>query len=827
MSNTALLPVSASERFFSTIPAPIRTLLLAIAGLWAGFTVRITGLAYVQYRHDDNALFQLITALLKNHTVVLHGMPSSVGIPNGPFQVWLLAPFAITGPSPLTLTAGVIFLNVFGLVCIYSLCNELFDTRTALIALWLAALNPWAVIFSRRLLGNDLIPPLAALLLWMLVRWLHRGDQRAFIISAVVCAIAAQVYVLGLELLIPMGCAMICGWRRLRVLPSLAAVMLFGALFAPYASTELIPHLTTFVASHRVNGTAVVDFTALRYALELASNEGYQAYASQLGSIFDVTTGWAALIGLFNRVLFVLGWLLLWFGIAGACKLSNRPTSKIALITLIVATVTPVLAVLYHPIDVSIDILYLVGILPLPSICQALALNTLFRWSERQRNLGHQLLTSIGVLPLIATLCLDTLLAILFFQTIAGYWPKNDYGIPWKLNDATAHIAAALAHATGARRILVATGNGPDVKVLADRITSLFPATATFDGQYLAVASRQPALIVFVGDTWARHIFLQPGMGRMLQTITWPGAHIQVAFVLTRTPGLSKQLGKESLPLHLTAGPSLVIDSLSEPQRLTSGAHVDLLLLTHVAHQPRNQPDLSVFAHLLSSTEKPVAGRDEPFWPTHNWQRGDQILVRLPLTIRTPAPPGAVKSLVGFYAISVATGQPTPLMLSNSTKQPIGPYVTIENAFVPFPQAPPLPLAATVTYQGGIILDGYSVTRPGDTLHVTLRWVVTHTVSADFTAYVHLLDGHGHLVAQNDSQPDNGHLPTRFWRQGDIIADLHVLRLPATLPPGPYTLLVGLYGTTNHHPLAVVSGSPILMLPGSVINIYEGAHSTP
>jgi hypothetical protein len=237
-----------------------------------------------------------------------------------------------------------------------------------------------------------------------------------------------------------------------------------------------------------------------------------------------------------------------------------------------------------------------------------------------------------------------------------------------------------------------------------------------------------------------------------------------------------------------------------------------------------NQPDFSVFAHLLSSTGKPLAERDEPFWPTHNWQPGDQILVRLALTIRTPAPPGVIKSLVDFYSISVATSKPTPLLLSASSHHPIGPYATLEDAFVPLPQAPPLPLAATVTYQGGIALDGYSISRTDNALRVTLRWVVTHTVATDFTAYVHLLDGHGHLVAQSDSQPDDGRFPTRFWRQGDTIDDLHILQIPATLPPGPYTLVVGLYGTADHHPLAVLSGNPILALPQRILfqNTREG-----
>ncbi|GIW11191.1 MAG: hypothetical protein KatS3mg061_2248 [Dehalococcoidia bacterium] len=60
--------------------------------------------------------------------------------------------------------------------------------------------------------------------------------------------------------------------------------------------------------------------------------------------------------------------------------------------------------------------------------------------------------------------------------------------------------------------------------------------------------------------------------------------------------------------------------------------------------------------------------------------------------------------------------------------------------------------------------------------------------------FVHLADASGRPLAQADGPPLNGAYPTAFW-SGRVsgVADRHRLFLPATLPPGRYHLLGGLY----------------------------------
>ncbi len=96
-----------------------------------------------------------------------------------------------------------------------------------------------------------------------------------------------------------------------------------------------------------------------------------------------------------------------------------------------------------------------------------------------------------------------------------------------------------------------------------------------------------------------------------------------------------------------------------------------------------------------------------------------------------------------------------------------------------------------------ILLTGYALAppdpRPGDVLLIALRWETLTPISARYTVTNQLLDATGRLAAQVDGEPVGGARPTDSWAVGDVIADRHALALPADLPPGVYTLYVGLY----------------------------------
>jgi hypothetical protein len=97
----------------------------------------------------------------------------------------------------------------------------------------------------------------------------------------------------------------------------------------------------------------------------------------------------------------------------------------------------------------------------------------------------------------------------------------------------------------------------------------------------------------------------------------------------------------------------------------------------------------------------------------------------------------------------------------------------------------------TESFEDMILLSGWDVIPTADEIKVTLVWQASSDLEKDYTAFVHLIDSDGHLVAQQDRQPAG--YPTKDWQPGEIIVDNYFVELPAGLPSGVYSLRTGFY----------------------------------
>ena len=105
-----------------------------------------------------------------------------------------------------------------------------------------------------------------------------------------------------------------------------------------------------------------------------------------------------------------------------------------------------------------------------------------------------------------------------------------------------------------------------------------------------------------------------------------------------------------------------------------------------------------------------------------------------------------------------------------------------------------VPLTATV--DKSIELLGYQFDtqclQPGSQLSVTIFWQARNILPEKYTVFVQLIDANQQVVAQHDSQPQDGLAPTDSWAGGEYVVDEHRLNLPPTLA-GEYHLIVGMY----------------------------------
>lgn len=246
--------------------------------------------------------------------------------------------------------------------------------------------------------------------------------------------------------------------------------------------------------------------------------------------------------------------------------------------------------------------------------------------------------------------------------------------------------------------------------------------------------------------------------------------------------------------------PIELIGGVIEAEEVRPGDLVAVSLYWRALAPP--EIDYVIHVRLLGRDWERVAGYDGypggGNLPTSLWEPGtiyrDRYLLPLDQEAATPTLVGLEAGLreeggAPFAAI-LPSGEPTPglLLLDVVPLRPLWP----PSAQVDYPVG--AHLGESLTLVGAdVSADGL---RAGQVLGTTLVWRATAEVPGDYTVFVHLLDSARNLVAQADAPPLQGAYPTTVWALGEVVRDPHRLELPDDLPPGRYTLEVGLYDPT-------------------------------
>lgn len=784
---------------------------VAVFVLLVAAALRLAHLGAVQYREDDNALWNIVTGIARTGQVPVNGMPSSLGLSNGPFQALLLTPSAWVGADPALMTAGVGMLNVLAVALAYGFARDFFGRRVALAAMVLAAVNPWAVVLSRRLWGDDMVAPFAVLALWLLCRWLFRDRRRLLPVAAAALAVVSQVYIVGLECLVTAGFALALSGRRLWTRWTVVAAVVFAVLIGPYVAGAALEH---WQALGHIAGSGGppprLDLTAARYALDLASEEGYQAFAMQGGPHLDATSGFPAVVGMLARLLYLLG---IAGGLATLLRGPGRLTAAPRGVHLLLLTwiVVPILPLLRHAVPVYPY--YLVTTFPAPYVYGALGLVRLWRWAACLGRVAGAAAKALVAAAAASLVTVPVALAAVFFSVIGQYWPAAVYGMPWAMSNQLVHETLLLQRQDHAARVLVPAHN-QELNVLERLLVQGGAPAEEFDDQRLLVLPAARTLYLAVGEapaqraleaTYSRFLIRQqrlPGQGVAARWYLIPAGS---GGAVSAPPSVAPQW------VFADAGRALFrLDSVQLPARVHAGETVKgVAVLTALERPAADVPDFSVYLHLVNSAGQTVAGQDAATLSSRRWLPGDRVVQWFSLTLPATLPVGVLHSVIGMYSVGLPSHPVIhPLQVSDAAGHTLGASATGPSVAIPPAPAAVAPNPLQVDFADHITLAGYDLRQRGSTLAVTLYWQADAAVPAAYTAFVHVVSVAGALVAQHDGPPMDGRFPTTFWRPGDRIADVHVIALPAGLTPGRYRLAFGLYDSRTQQPLAVVSGRP-------------------
>jgi hypothetical protein len=107
-------------------------------------------------------------------------------------------------------------------------------------------------------------------------------------------------------------------------------------------------------------------------------------------------------------------------------------------------------------------------------------------------------------------------------------------------------------------------------------------------------------------------------------------------------------------------------------------------------------------------------------------------------------------------------------------------------------QVPQIAHPLSVTFGGVIALEGYEFS-PDQPSQVTLFWRRLSAEAMDYSITLRLLDAEGRVAVQHDDRPYRGFYPTNAWPVGVLLKESVALPSFDALPPGEYSVVVGLY----------------------------------
>jgi uncharacterized membrane protein len=419
-------------------------------------------------------------------------------------------------------------------------------------------------------------------------------------------------------------------------------------------------------------------------------------------------------------------------------------------------------------------------------------------------------------------------------------------------------IRDALARQPGAITILCMAG----VPLLLLLLALALMAVPIYEARYATVAF--PAWLLLLA-----YPFREPRTKNQ-ESKRWPAAsrYLLLGSLLLANVLLLFQPGK-----GLFSGDPLKEQWRAAVTAIARQAHPDDLIIIHPYYvsplwdyyAPRVTPDrlpqpviFPVFAagDCVKSNPDPAQALEcirrkynEPFFNQQAYGKKRALLLIAPDHAKMVDPPKTLAQLLAEYRLTQHAPSDKPptqddkygwvgLRFQYSSDQRTWPcggsvYVGVEVMCQSYPstfnaggrgKVPQPTIQLNATFGGELHLRGYSldlfggVAQPGGSLPITLYWDAAALPTHDYQMFLHLCRDCAlpPLASDDDSPPLHGYAPaglTTTWQVGDPVHDERTLALPANLPPGRYTLLLGVYPSGNPSEqarLPVVSAAPVL-----------------
>lgn len=600
-----------------------------------------------EFKRDEAHVYGLALDLAEFKALPLRGIGSSVGLPNSPVSVYLFALPLCLWKSPLAATLFVGALNTASVALAYAMTRRYWGARAALFAALLYAAAPWAVIYSRKIWAQNLLPLFVTGYAFTALLAFVEGRRRWLSAHLVLLAISAQLHYAALTL-IPLTALLMWLFRRnvdWRALGwGIAAALLTMLPFALYVAMQgghSAGRLELLARPVQISADALTLSALVMLGTELHSLAGPLAFRDYLATIPDLSP-----LLYLGGLLVLAGFLMtLWTWRRHRTSAGSSVKHEAALV-LALWLALPIVVFIPHTTPIFPH--YFIVLFPAPFVLAGIFLDALLR---RFPSRTFQLIG--GLVPLaIAAGQVWTFAALLNF--VSARATPGGFGVP------LGYLLRVAALAQSAPDVLVVS-EGADPRV--DETPAVFHVLLRgvphrfVDGRTTAVLPAGEAMVIlwpgaqplpgeaayraWGGGQWSSVLPLRAGEGDV-RAVTGSGVG----------PGVPRVREASAL---LSNGAEIV----------GSGGDSALWQLWWRAAEVGAAEDVTLFAHLLDANGRRVAQADVPTYPTSGWRAGDWVVSYFPLNAE------GVMVRAGMYDSLTHT----PVDVLDAGGQPAGPWV--------------------------------------------------------------------------------------------------------------------------------------------------------
>lgn len=263
----------------------------AVVILIVAAALRLQNLTAIEHNVDHAyPIWQALTTLEHGKFPIL-GQGTSVLFANPAFTGYLYILPLLISRSPFVVYLFVIALNTLGVWVAYLGMRHLWREPAALIGMFLMAVNPWLIEYSRTSWVQALLPFFVPLVFYLFVPiWLGNAPKprRRFLLGCVALVGLTQTYLLAFLTLLPVAVLSLIYRKRIGARTLFIGAILFALPTTIYGLGLLSESAQTFSRVQSFSrGEAKLSLEALDHALRLVTGREYAAARGLAAPIQD------------------------------------------------------------------------------------------------------------------------------------------------------------------------------------------------------------------------------------------------------------------------------------------------------------------------------------------------------------------------------------------------------------------------------------------------------------------------------------------------------------------------------------------------------------